>query len=206
MKKLIVLFLFIVGLLIQVNAKEKECTVIKIGRNVTILNYEDSGNSNSWGDKVKINRTDTILPSDTEMKNMGIPDSEWFPFSEKVNGVYDSRVEKLQKKYEQLLGEKKVIDRKYERLLEKNKAANYKIEKLEDEAQTVYVDNDGALKYQLAKAEKDRDEIRTDYNKLFAENTKMIKYKNILEVVIPIFLLIIIFLGLKMAKTNFQKN
>lgn len=191
MKKLIILFLFIIGLLLQVAAKEKDLTVIKIGRNVTILNYEDGGNSNYWGNKVKIIRTDTILPSDAEMKNIGIPDEEWFAFSEDVNGIYDSRVEKLQKNYEKLLEEKK--------------AADYKIEKLEEKSEAVYVDDDSALNYQLAKAEKDRDEIRTDYNKLFAENTKMIKYKNILEVVIPILLLIIIFLGLKIGK-NFQKK
>lgn len=192
MKKLIILFLFIIGLLLQVDAKEKDCTVVKIGKKITIYNYEDCGNSNYWGNKVKISRTDTILPSDAEMKNMGVPDEEWFAFSENVNGIYDSRVEKLQKKYEKLLEEKN--------------AADYKIEKLEEKSQAVFVDNDGALKYQLAKAEKDRDEIRTDYNKLFAKNTKMIKHKNILEVAIVISILIIIFLGLKLAKTNFQKK
>jgi hypothetical protein len=105
MKKLIILFLFVIVLLPFIAAKKT--VVIKIGQKMTIYKAEDHGDSNYWGKKVEISQTETILPNDAYAKSLGIPEKEWEVFSKNVNGIYDSQLEELQKNYEKILEQKK---------------------------------------------------------------------------------------------------
>lgn len=198
MKKLIVLFLFIIGLLLQLVAKEKDCTVVKIGKKITIYNYEDFGNSNYWGDKVKIVKTDTILPSDAEAKDMGIPDEEWFAFSEKVNGVYDSRVEKAQKKY-------LTLENKYQKLLKEKPNSESANEALRKEITTLKARGDSTEKSfnkQIKELSLEKDSLTQKYNKLFAHKTHLEWRISYLVALLIIFSLLILFLILKLRRKN----
>lgn len=197
MKKVLFSIIFFTSL-IQANYAS-EYVVVKNGKNLTIYTVEDHGNGNFWNENVIITKNESLTPNNSYFDSLGIAKEDYKMFAENQNGIYFSLLEKSDEAMAKL-------QKKYAKLLEEKRAADYKIEKLEEKEQVVFVDNDGALKYQLAKVVKERDELRTDYNKKFAENTRLFKYKNILEVVIAALLIIIIFLGLKIAKTNFQKK
>jgi len=198
MKKLIVLFLFIAAVFFQLAAKEKNCTVVKIGRKFTIYNYENFGSPNNWGDKVIITKTDTILPSDVEAKNMGIPDEEWFAFSEKVNGIYDSRVEKAQKKY-------LALENKYQKLLKEKPNSK----STEDDLQikiTLLKTRGDSIEQHLNKQIKGlifkKDSLTKKYSKLFVYKTNLEWQINYLIATLIIFSLIILLLILKIKSKN----
>lgn len=116
MKKIVILSLFTIGFLIQIVASD--CVVVKIGQSMTTYNIEDPDNSNNWGAKVKITETKTTLPSDSDLLKLGMSEEELLSFSENVNGVYSSRLEKLQNDFEQLKTQQK-IEQKNE-LIKKN--------------------------------------------------------------------------------------
>ena len=141
MKKLIVLLVFIVGLLPTITATEY--FIVKIGKKLTIYSVTDYGESNYWGRNVVIDKSETIIPSDSYFEGLDIPKNEWDIFSKNQNGIYDSRLEKL---------------------------------------------------------DKEKAELRKDYNKLFAEKTDATELINLLEASIGILLLAIIFLGFALIR------
>lgn len=149
MKKLIILFLFIAGLLPSVLATDY--FVVKMGNELTVYQADDFGESNYWGRKVVIQKDEYIIPAnyDSYFSELKIPEAEWKVFSKSQNGIYDTRLEKLRE---------------------------------------------------------EKAELRVNYNELFAENTRLIKYKNFLEIVIVVLGLVIIFLGLKILPKKFKKK
>ena len=75
MKKLIVLLVFIVGLLPTITATEY--FIVKIGKKLTIYSVTDYGESNYWGRNVVIDKSETIIPSDSYFEGLDIPKNEW---------------------------------------------------------------------------------------------------------------------------------
>ena len=63
MKKLIVFFVFFIGLLPVVIAHES--LIIKIGNRMTVYIAEAYGDNNYWGKNVKIIKEESVLPDDS---------------------------------------------------------------------------------------------------------------------------------------------
>jgi hypothetical protein len=115
MKKLIILFLFVVGLLPIASATEY--FIVKIGNNLTIYQAKDYGESNYWGRNVVIDKSEIVTPDDSYFKGLNIPEEEWKVFAQNHNGIYDSRLEKSEKEkeslrqdYNKLFGQKSIAE------------------------------------------------------------------------------------------------
>jgi len=64
----------------------------------------------------------------------------------------------------------------------------------------------GIYDSRLEKVIKEKEELRTDYNKLFAKKSEADSLINLLEASIGIIVLVIIFVGLSVARKKFQKK
>lgn len=191
-----IFFLFSVGWIINIQADE--CLVIKIGKQVTIYNIEDLGNSNYWGEKVSIKKSESTLPGDAYLKNSGAPQAEWEIFMENKNGIYYSVLERsqqdyldLKKRYQKLLTEKPSSQSSLEEL---QKAFNI----LKNQSNT----NEKSFNKQIKELRAENDSIIKKYNKLFAHKTHLEWRVNYLIASLIILSLTILFLLLKIKSKN----
>jgi hypothetical protein len=190
-KKLIIFSIFLIGLLPVVTAHEY--LIIKIGKQMTVYTAEDYGNNNYWGENVTITKEESVLPDDSYFKDLNIPEEEWKIFSINQNGIYDSRLEKVVKEKKDLLngnGLKKVTEEK---------------EKIQKDYDKIFKEKANLIKW-INSLEISKEKWRKNYNKILEEKSKMTTLINVLEISVVILLLIIIFLILKMTRTDFQKK
>lgn len=66
--------------------------------------------------------------------------------------------------------------------------------------------NSGIYDTHLESIKKEKAELRTEYNLLYAKKSHQEKLINILKISLVVSILIIIFLGLKILRTDFQKK
>ncbi len=118
MKKLVIFFIFLFGFL-EANYSS-EYFVVKIGQNFTVYTIENYG----WGEGFSVAKNETILPDDLYFKNLNIPEAEWAVFSKNQNGVYDSRLEKVE-------AEKEDLRKDYNKLFASNTVATDRVKVLE---------------------------------------------------------------------------
>gem|GEM_PF-5286352 len=97
-----------------------EYFVVKIGQSFTVYTIDNYG----WGEGVIVAKNETILPDDLYFKNLNIPETEWAVFSKNQNGVYDSRLEKIEI-------EKANLIKDYNKLFASNTVATDRVKILE---------------------------------------------------------------------------
>jgi hypothetical protein len=196
MKQLMIFFLFFISL--ALNAQETESLVIKIGKKITIYNIEDSGNSNYWGEKVSIKKSESTLPEDSYLKNSGAPKQEWEIFMENQNGVYYSVLEKSQKDYS-------VLRNKYQQLLKEGPKSENVSSELKEEITKLKnqkeKDKKGFNK-KITSLSKENEDLTKKYKEIFSKSNKQERIINVLKISLAITLILLIFLIKKIIEKN----